>query len=175
MRRTLSLLGILSAMFTAFPALAALPGLLQESASCTTTAGADAAFCSIDTMKQWQRDHYNFHDEERQEHTAWHLENDPKGVTPENLKAHRDYHEQTKRVHTVFHDRQKMKEKQFESAQSKKRARATNVVRTVRPYPESGRMAEGLRACAKYKTEQGNRSCMKAYLRPTDIYGRTVR
>lgn len=165
MRHTLSTIAFMGASLLPLPALALLPGL-DTSVTCDAGQGRDVALCSIDTMKQWQRDHYNYHEDENKKHKEWHLENDPKGVTPENLKAHRDFHEHAKRVHNVSHDRQKTKEKQFGAQQARKRASVQNPHRPSRSSAQKSRFDEGKLACAKFKAEQSYRSCIKPYLRP---------
>lgn len=171
MRSPLTL--FITVLFLACPPFAAAAA--PRSASCLQTEGRDVGRCATDTIKQWQREHYDDHEKERQDHTSWHRVNDLKGVTPENLKAHRDFHEHAKRVHSVFHANQRQKEQQFDTELTRKREGVRVRPTTARPLVSPDRFAEGLTACAKFKSEEEHRACMRPYLRPPDRYGRTGR
>ena len=144
----------------------ALAADATRSSSCGEHAGRAIAICVTDTMKQWQREHYDYHAKQNEEHTAWHVENDPKGISQENSKAHRDFHERQNRRHTVFHDTQRQKERQLNVESDMKRLKAPKSESTKRKPPEAARLAEGLQKCAGVTGEEYHRICMKPYLRP---------
>ncbi len=148
----------LSLSLFAMPVLLHAAGVVQTS-SCTGQGSRDAARCATDTMKRWDREHYDYHADETKKHTTWHLEHDVLGVTNENLKAHRDYHEMAKRLHNAFHERMKREQQNFAQEHKEKRVTARNRPTTSRPGVSRTRLNEGMRRCSKYKSEQEIRCC----------------
>lgn len=155
-------------LLAASVALSVLPAIVhaasQRTVSCFDNEG-NPSICPVDSLKKWEREHYDYHAQERTDHVEWHKVHDLLGVTEENLKAHREYHEMKKRVHNNFHEKMKIEQRETAKKHQARRQTATGE-RTARPDADPARMAEGQKRCARYTIEQEHRVCMKPYLRP---------